>query len=154
MPDGSLQITDQEAFFNLPFNRMMNSVRAVFQEINNIPEDHFLTEAQSKEVIRAWVAGVVSVTRNHPDFNDPDHQTLDLQQLGILDSNGELVDDRVTLLAKYIFQQKPYPKYSQLLKFVRNHSDIDVIPHSKAEVGRNDLCPCGSGKKFKKCCFN
>ena len=22
-----------------------------------------------------------------------------------------------------------------------------------AEVGRNDLCPCGSGKKFKKCCM-
>jgi len=22
----------------------------------------------------------------------------------------------------------------------------------KAEVGRNDLCPCGSGKKYKKCC--
>ncbi len=20
-------------------------------------------------------------------------------------------------------------------------------------VGRNDLCPCGSGKKFKKCCL-
>lgn len=20
------------------------------------------------------------------------------------------------------------------------------------KVGRNDLCPCGSGKKFKKCC--
>lgn len=25
---------------------------------------------------------------------------------------------------------------------------------SKAEVGRNDSCPCGSGKKFKKCCLN
>ena len=22
----------------------------------------------------------------------------------------------------------------------------------EAEVGRNDLCPCGSGKKYKKCC--
>jgi uncharacterized protein YecA (UPF0149 family) len=22
-----------------------------------------------------------------------------------------------------------------------------------AKVGRNDLCPCGSGKKFKKCCW-
>src|SRR4030042_2306879 len=22
------------------------------------------------------------------------------------------------------------------------------------KVGRNDLCPCGSGKKFKKCCLN
>ncbi|WP_300458011.1 SEC-C metal-binding domain-containing protein [Desulfobacula sp.] len=20
-------------------------------------------------------------------------------------------------------------------------------------VGRNDPCPCGSGKKFKKCCY-
>ena len=23
---------------------------------------------------------------------------------------------------------------------------------SMLEVGRNDLCPCGSGKKFKQCC--
>jgi hypothetical protein len=23
----------------------------------------------------------------------------------------------------------------------------------KAAVGRNELCPCGSGKKYKKCCF-
>ena len=23
-----------------------------------------------------------------------------------------------------------------------------------AKVGRNDPCPCGSGKKFKKCCMN
>ena len=22
------------------------------------------------------------------------------------------------------------------------------------KVGRNDPCPCGSGKKFKKCCLN
>lgn len=22
------------------------------------------------------------------------------------------------------------------------------------KIGRNDLCPCGSGKKFKKCCLD
>jgi uncharacterized protein YecA (UPF0149 family) len=22
------------------------------------------------------------------------------------------------------------------------------------KLGRNDLCPCGSGKRFKKCCRN
>jgi len=22
------------------------------------------------------------------------------------------------------------------------------------DVGRNDPCPCGSGKKFKKCCLS
>lgn len=24
----------------------------------------------------------------------------------------------------------------------------------KKKIGRNDLCPCGSGNKFKKCCLN
>lgn len=24
----------------------------------------------------------------------------------------------------------------------------------KGKVGRNDLCPCGSGLKYKKCCIN
>jgi hypothetical protein len=22
-----------------------------------------------------------------------------------------------------------------------------------AKIGRNDLCPCGSGKKYKRCCM-
>ena len=25
-------------------------------------------------------------------------------------------------------------------------------PRQVAKVGRNDPCPCGSGKKYKKCC--
>ncbi len=25
-------------------------------------------------------------------------------------------------------------------------------PATVAKVGRNDPCPCGSGRKFKKCC--
>jgi uncharacterized protein YecA (UPF0149 family) len=25
-------------------------------------------------------------------------------------------------------------------------------PAPSGKVGRNDPCPCGSGKKFKKCC--
>ncbi len=29
---------------------------------------------------------------------------------------------------------------------------IDPIRNSGQKVGRNDPCPCGSGKKFKKCC--
>jgi len=28
----------------------------------------------------------------------------------------------------------------------------DTAPQRAASVGRNDPCPCGSGKKFKKCC--
>jgi SEC-C motif-containing protein len=28
----------------------------------------------------------------------------------------------------------------------------DTVRREGAKVGRNDPCPCGSGKKFKKCC--
>jgi HEAT repeat protein len=28
----------------------------------------------------------------------------------------------------------------------------EPFKHRKPKVGRNDACPCGSGKKFKKCC--
>ena len=28
--------------------------------------------------------------------------------------------------------------------------DVEIAAHAK--VGRNDPCPCGYGKKFKKCC--
>jgi SWIM/SEC-C metal-binding protein len=41
-------------------------------------------------------------------------------------------------------------------------SDIDLLlrapagkpsaPRAALRIGRNDSCPCGSGKKFKKCC--
>ncbi|KKW11183.1 MAG: hypothetical protein UY50_C0019G0011 [Parcubacteria group bacterium GW2011_GWA2_49_9] len=30
--------------------------------------------------------------------------------------------------------------------------DKDGNPMKKPKIGRNDPCPCGSGKKFKKCC--
>ena len=27
-----------------------------------------------------------------------------------------------------------------------------TVYRAEEKVGRNDLCPCGSGKKYKKCC--
>ena len=29
---------------------------------------------------------------------------------------------------------------------------VETIVRSEAKVGRNDPCPCGSGRKYKKCC--
>jgi SWIM/SEC-C metal-binding protein len=37
-------------------------------------------------------------------------------------------------------------------------TDLDILLHpqrpvtAEAKVGRNDPCPCGSGRKYKKCC--
>jgi uncharacterized protein YecA (UPF0149 family) len=32
--------------------------------------------------------------------------------------------------------------------------NIDRKPLARDKTGRNELCPCNSGKKYKKCCHN
>jgi len=35
-----------------------------------------------------------------------------------------------------------------------SHGHIEKKPVVKGQkIGRNDPCPCGSGKKYKKCCM-
>ena len=33
-------------------------------------------------------------------------------------------------------------------------SEEALTPRRVDKVGRNEPCPCGSGKKYKKCCWN
>jgi preprotein translocase subunit SecA len=33
-----------------------------------------------------------------------------------------------------------------------DHQPVQQVVRSGAKIGRNDPCPCGSGKKYKKCC--
>ena len=35
---------------------------------------------------------------------------------------------------------------------VKNEKPRTVVKKASEKAGRNDLCPCGSGKKYKKCC--
>ena len=47
-------------------------------------------------------------------------------------------------------RRKGFPSETQVKRGVR------VVGGSKQleeKLGRNDLCPCGSGKRFKKCCL-
>ncbi|KKQ79313.1 MAG: Protein translocase subunit SecA, partial [Parcubacteria group bacterium GW2011_GWC2_38_7] len=68
------------------------------------------------------------------------------QAKSLLDDNKIMVND----VASVNQFNDPYKQ----VKITNNSADIvkkqrDV---SGAKVGRNDLCPCGSGKKYKKCC--
>jgi uncharacterized protein YchJ len=48
-------------------------------------------------------------------------------------------------------RRKGFPSETQVKRGVRVvHGDKEFVE----KVGRNDLCPCGSGKRFKKCCRN
>ena len=40
----------------------------------------------------------------------------------------------------------------EIAAFWRRRRERETPPVRVAKVGRNDLCPCGSGRKFKRCC--
>jgi len=74
----------------------------------------------------------------------------------------ELLTDALSRSSEWQFLA-PYPNFSQEFADFYNHlrrtlgkNDLPALhPSSLApsrKVGRNDPCPCGSGKKFKKCC--
>lgn len=67
-----------------------------------------------------------------------------------------LIEDAVEELSRWYCYTDAYFEKQKRLK---ENPDPRVIPMAKflrdfsASVGRNDPCPCGSGKKFKKCCL-
>ena len=35
---------------------------------------------------------------------------------------------------------------------INNNLHAYSLPNALSKIGRNECCPCGSGKKYKKCC--
>ena len=39
-----------------------------------------------------------------------------------------------------------------IAEVLREHEAVASEPRHSVKIGRNDPCPCGSGKKYKRCC--
>jgi preprotein translocase subunit SecA len=62
----------------------------------------------------------------------------------------EQESDMVSALEQYKKQQEQTQKNIVLSR--GDDGPKEVVKRSEDKVGRNDACPCGSGKKYKKCC--
>jgi len=60
------------------------------------------------------------------------------------------------ILNTHLNREQEAPKREKVAEPIEaSHGDEarkPVVKSRKDKVGRNDLCPCGSGKKYKKCC--
>jgi preprotein translocase subunit SecA len=53
-----------------------------------------------------------------------------------------------------IFEKLEKPNMRPLPKVPFDFNATNVIDmKTRKKIGRNDPCPCGSGKKYKKCCL-
>ena len=72
------------------------------------------------------------------------------------DMFGQMIEHIQEDIVKYIYRVNIVTQAEdRLAQATTSHGD-DVGPkepvRNKQTVGRNELCPCGSGKKYKKCC--
>jgi len=75
---------------------------------------------------------------------------------------GGVNDDAGTVEFKATFLTDEGPQIHHELSYFRKHDGVwyysdsthpsRTIVRESPKVGRNEPCPCGSGKKFKKCC--
>lgn len=58
----------------------------------------------------------------------------------------------INLLEERYFRIKNWGRECLQTRFNENTTSNAPIKLSRPKIGRNDPCPCGSGKKYKKCC--
>jgi|SRR6185369_7946672 len=105
-------------------------------------------------------------------FIDSDEGAVTRRLLGTLIGEGELTQLLRTAGANCDGQSEPEGVREKLVEVLhrvtsgtvkkelqKNYATIQfgkvkTIRHSQTHVGRNDQCPCGSGKKFKNCCIH
>jgi preprotein translocase subunit SecA len=111
---------------------------------------------------------------DHIDMMDHLRQTVGLRAYAQKDpvmeykfEGARLFDEMIELIkadtVRYVFlaefKQQPVRREQNYHMTATTGSSRQQDEKKKAEpvraqnkVGRNDLCPCGSGKKYKKCC--
>ena len=57
------------------------------------------------------------------------------------------VENKIYSSTTVLYKSKAFSKTLGIIEETEEKPKIDTT-----NVGRNDPCPCGSGKKFKKCC--
>lgn len=96
---------------------------------------------------------ILEVVDNQINDNDPVATKETLNRL--VDSGYEKSKAKEMIAAVLIEEMFPVLKYQQPFdekKYVERLNQLALTPPQDDKVGRNELCPCGSGKKYKKCC--
>ncbi|MDY6367613.1 MAG: preprotein translocase subunit SecA [Clostridia bacterium] len=70
------------------------------------------------------------------------------------DLTASIQDDTATLLLKAELKKVPVMRKEEKRDFTTNQEAGEKVykAPAKKKIGRNDPCPCGSGKKYKDCC--
>ena len=115
---------------------------------------------------QSWASGFLAAVDHWSDEWAPPRDKEIAESMGdALDAVAELVDDDRAAPSFNLYQEDAAPSVSEArfealgeaiwavydLYAIAKSLGPRVAPAQSDKVGRNDPCPCGSGKKYKKC---
>ena len=114
--------------------------------ISNLAKEYNTTE----EFIMGFVDGINDSLNNPYDLESVDSNTELVFDINLEKLYFNMLDEK----ADYLYN---LPQWDGIFSVEKRHEIEKEYKDSKTvrnenKVGRNDLCPCGSGKKYKKCC--
>jgi preprotein translocase subunit SecA len=69
------------------------------------------------------------------------------------DMFGQMIEEIQLEVVRYIYHVQVMERPEERENLSENRYDeAEKKPLQSNKIGRNDSCPCGSGKKYKKCC--
>ena len=129
-----------------------------------------LTDTQTLHQATAqWATGYMLGVNFVPDawfetLTEDDHNLLDSLVFPImaLALTDEALREKDKYLAPNLIRQQVIQRLPELINAIYafwsvqadQEDDVDEKTLLMPKIGRNDPCPCGSGKKYKKCCLS
>ncbi|SOC42802.1 SEC-C metal-binding domain-containing protein [Salinicoccus kekensis] len=130
-----------------------------FGKFIKFSDPNYIDESSNHKKLKEWIEKNIDVPRSK-------HQGIYISLLQLI-MRGEKQDEIVKYLMsldvefKNVQEQRDF--FDNIAGIVENTRHFKYRGHKESElktrtvvkevkVGRNDPCPCGSGKKYKKCC--
>jgi hypothetical protein len=135
VPAEEVLIGWMDAIANLGLEDMTEEVRTAF-EIGLIPSDYCDFDYFLEDLLNTRDAGGAPANRRY---------------------QKSLITDAIDELSAWHGYSDAF--FAELKKYrarnvLRTPLTTETFTHETPPVGRNDPCPCGSGRKFKKCCLH
>jgi len=143
--------------------RHMNNIAAMLMEQPQDFEPLFLERTVNSEIhtiVDEWCEGYmrgVALAAEQWDLQNLDMKILIAPITAFQGEQAFATHDRFDLQEIRNMQQTITPNVREIHAYWlarRANQAPAPIKHTEPKVGRNDPCPCGSGKKYKKCCLH
>lgn len=149
-----VKVKGEQAFWN----EYMEIEKSIYKEILSKHTENFkfsikdLAEKQNTtvEFVMGFVDGINDSLKNPLDL-----ENLTAEEEITLDVDLEkLYFNMLDAKAEYLYNLPQWEGIfsAEKRKEIQKKYRESVMVRNENKIGRNDPCPCGSGKKYKKCC--